>query len=298
MVTLKLSHNPWPLAALLLAAALQALPAPAQDLPAAASAASAAFSATHHAHALDIRAARVRSLAEQMNLPVEQLRESCRYESDITTPPPSGVVALSFDDGPEPGANEAILALLEKYRVPASFFLIAAKAQRYPALAARLHAHPLAMVGNHSWSHPNFHDIAPERQLSEVDHSDAALALGEHLKLFRYPYGNASCEANARLHALGYRIVGWHVDSCDWAFDKTGSVDAHEAKVCGVDKANREHFVEHVVTALKARHGGILLMHEIHPNTLAQLEVLIQRLQAEGLRFAALDDPVFANSLH
>jgi peptidoglycan/xylan/chitin deacetylase (PgdA/CDA1 family) len=48
----------------------------------------------------------VRSLAEQMNLPAEQLSAHCRFESDIATPPPAGAVALSFDDGPEPGASE------------------------------------------------------------------------------------------------------------------------------------------------------------------------------------------------
>jgi len=278
---------------------LRALPPAVAPAASAASQPAAAASAPSHAasHVIDARAARVRSLAEQMNLPAEQLSARCRFESDIATPPPAGAVALSFDDGPEPGASEAILALLDKYQVPAGFFLIASKAQRHPELLARLRAHPRATLGNHSWSHPNFHDIAPERQRQELDRSDAALALDTGAKLFRYPYGNASCEANERAHALGYRLVGWHVDSCDWAFDKTGSVDPHEARICGVDKANREHFVDHVVDALKARRGGILLMHEIHPHTLAQLETLIQRLQAEGFHFVALDDPALAASL-
>lgn len=232
-----------------------------------------------------------------MNRPPEALAQSCRFESDIATPPPAGVVSLSFDDGPEPTATPAILALLDKYDIPASFFLIGAKVQRHPELAARLHAHPRALVGNHSWSHPNFHDIPAIQQASELERSDATLAPLEAPKLFRYPYGNASCESNAALQQRGYRIVGWHVDSCDWAFDRTGSIDAHEAKICGVDKAHREHFVDHVVAAVKARRGGIVLMHEIHPNTLAQLETLIQRLLAEGFRFAPLTEPGLASSL-
>ncbi|PZP29958.1 MAG: hypothetical protein DI603_16205 [Roseateles depolymerans] len=279
---------------------IRALPTAVAPAASAASQPAAAASAPAHAasHAIDARAARVRSLAEQMNVPAEQLSARCRFESDITTPPPAGAVALSFDDGPEPGANEAIQSLLAKYQVPAGFFLIAAKAQRHPELTASLRANRWATVGNHSWSHPNFHDIGPERQLTELDRSDAALALATGTKLFRYPYGNASCEANERARTLGYRIVGWHVDSCDWAFDKSGSIDPHEAKICGVAKADREHFVEHVVNALKARRGGIVLMHEIHPHTLAQLETLIQRLRAEGFRFVALDDPALGNSLH
>ncbi|MFX7858287.1 polysaccharide deacetylase family protein, partial [Acinetobacter baumannii] len=77
----------------------------------------------HRGHGVDIRAARVRSLSEQMNQPAEALRQSCRFESDSATPPPPGLISLSFDDGPEPGATEAILALLDKHQIPASFFL-------------------------------------------------------------------------------------------------------------------------------------------------------------------------------
>lgn len=279
--------------ATLAAASAHAQPAQVPPLvPAAAAPASAP-----HNHAAETRAIRARSLAEKVNLPPQELKQSCRFESDITTPPPAGLVSLSFDDGPEPAATPAILALLDKYQVPATFFLIAAKAQRHPELVAMVRAHPLALVGNHSWSHPNFHDIAPARQDTELQRSDSALAAIEAPKLFRYPYGNASCEANAALQRLGYRIVGWHVDSCDWAFDKTGSIDAHEAKMCGVDKADREHFVDHVVNAVKARHGGIVLMHEIHPNTLAKLDTLIARLLAEGFRFAPLTDAAFQPSL-
>ena len=46
------------------------------------------------------------------------------------------------------------------------------------------------------------------------------------------------------------------------------------------------------------RKGGIVLMHEIHPNTLAHLDTLIERLLAEGFRFAPLTDPAFQPSLH
>ncbi len=274
------------------AASASAAPAPAP-----AAAASVAAADHPHRHPIEIRAARARGLAEQVNQPPDSLRQSCRFESDIPTPPPAGVVSLSFDDGPEPGATEAILALLDKHQIPASFFLIAAKVQRHPELATLVKAHPLALVGNHSWSHPNFHDIPATRQASEVARSDSTLASLEAPKLFRYPYGNSSCEANVQLQQLGYRIVGWHVDSCDWAFDKTGSIDAHEAKICGVDKANREHFVDHVVASVKARKGGIVLMHEIHPNTLAQFDTLIQRLRAAGFSFAPLTHPGFEASL-
>lgn len=281
------------LAAALLSGLWASAMAQAPDPVPAAVAASAPASEHHHA----IRHARLRSLQERQTLDPAELKQRCRFESDIASHPPARQVVLSFDDGPEPGQTERILALLDKYRIPASFFMIGAKAHRHPELAALVRAHPRAVVGNHSWDHPNFHDIAPAEQQAELLKSDAEFPATEGAKLFRYPYGNSSCEANEQLHQLQYRIVGWHVDSCDWAFDHNGSVNAHEAASCGVADHNRSDFVGHVLTALQARKGGIVLLHEIHPHTLDQLELLITRILAAGFSFERLDAPAFEASL-
>ena len=53
----------------------------------------------------------------------------------------------------------------------------------------------------------------------------------------------------------------------------------------------------HVVAAARARKGGIILMHEIHPNTLKKLEQVIVQLQAEGFVFGNVQDPEFQASL-
>ena len=116
-------------------------------------------------------------------------------------------------------------------------------------------------------------------------------------KLFRYPYGNSTCETNRLLKTEGYSIVGWHVDSCDWAFDRTGKVNAREALECGVLPQYTDNFVEHVVSAVRAHNGGIVLLHEIHSNTVHQLDSVIERLKAEGFVFGALDEEAFASSL-
>src|SRR6266498_1829318 len=43
-----------------------------------------------------------------------------------TTQPPAtnGTVYLTFDDGPNPGETQAILAILARYHVPATFFVV------------------------------------------------------------------------------------------------------------------------------------------------------------------------------
>ena len=229
-----------PLAALVLAIAAHGQSEPpaeaASSADAAAPATSAASMPSHGAaaHVEAVRHAHLRRLQERLDTPEEELHRTCRFESDIATLPPQGVVALTFDDGPEPGHTEEILAILERHQVPATFFLIAEKAHAHPELVARMKALPGAVLGNHSWSHPNFHDIPVDEQREQIVHADAQLRPElAAAPVFRYPYGNSSCEGNDQVHALGYRIVGWHVDSCDWAFDGPEGLTARELQICG-----------------------------------------------------------------
>jgi peptidoglycan-N-acetylglucosamine deacetylase len=273
-------------------------PAPAQAATAHAHAASGAG----HTHRALHRSAHLSRIQERLAGPGHEPAQHCRFESEINTPAPPKLLALTFDDGPEAGQTEHIVAVLKRHQVPATFFVIGAKAKRHPELLALVQALPGARVGNHTWSHANFHHLPVAAQLLEIERNDALLteALAtqpEPVKLFRYPFGNASCEANARVHALGYRIVGWHVDSCDWAFDDDGAVDAHEALGCGVLAPFHRDFIGHVLSATRAHHGGIVLMHENRPNTVHQLDRLITRLKAEGYAFTTPDDPAFSASL-
>ena len=283
----------------LLLAAVPFAPARAGDAasaPAPYLAASAPHS--HAAHVETLRRTHLVRLQEHMEKPDEELHRTCRFESDIATLPPAGEVALTFDDGPEPGHTEAILAVLARHHVPATFFLIAEKAKLHPGLVEQLRALPGAVIGNHSWSHPNFHDIPVAEQAREVDSADALLHvdLGT-TPLFRYPYGNASCETNERVHTLGYRIVGWHVDSCDWAFDSPKGLSASEALSCGVLPAYRHDFLGHIVASVRAHRGGVVLMHETHDISVDNLDALITTLEAEGYRFTTPAAPDFQASL-
>ena len=246
-------------------------------------------------HAEEIREARIIQKYDLLLAPPAQ--RSCKYASDIATPPPAMRVALTFDDGPDAEGTPWLLDVLRKYQVRATFFMIGQSAAAHPELVRKVVDEGHLLVGNHSWSHPNFHTLGVQEQADEVARNEALL--GEFLtpKLFRYPFGNSTCETNDLLRARGYRIVGWHVDSCDWAFNKTGTVTDRDAKICEVVPRNQSDFVGHVVDSLKARKGGILLMHEIQPNTLHQLEVILDRLAREGFTFGTLDEEGFQRNL-
>jgi peptidoglycan/xylan/chitin deacetylase (PgdA/CDA1 family) len=251
----------------------------------------------------ELRAHHINRMQERLATAPEVLHRSCRFESEIPSAPPAGRVVITFDDGPEPGNTERILEVLERQAVPATFFLVGSKASRHPELVQRIRASGRHAIGNHSWDHPNFHDLPEAAQADEVLRAEAATGtepppdrLGL-APLFRYPYGNSSCPTNDLLHARGYRIVGWHVDSCDWAFDRDGSVDTHEALACGVLAQNRRNFVDHVLASVRAHNGGIVLLHEIHADTVAHLETILERLREAGFRFESIDETDFATSM-
>jgi len=227
----------------------------------------------------------------------ENNARNCRYESEISTAPPKGIVALSFDDGPDPVQTKYVLEILAKYKIPATFFLVGHRVQAHPETVELIRSSSAHLIGNHSWTHPNFHDLTTDEQLSEINKAHKVLPVDDKKRLFRYPYGNSTCEGNNFARELGYKLVGWHVDTCDWAFDSNGSVTAKEAQICGVLPQNINKFVEHVVSTVRAHNGGILLMHEIHHNTLLQLEAIIVELKRNGFGFANLDDPAYSGSL-
>lgn len=244
-----------------------------------------------------IRHHRLKHLDDRLNVEPSVLRAQCRYESEISTAPPPKKVVLTFDDGPEPGQTELILETLRQHGIPAVFFLVGHKVQEHPELVERIRAEGRHVIGNHSWDHPNFHAIDVAAQTLEVEKTQAVLPPQAGPQLFRYPFGNSTCETNTLVRARGYEILGWHIDSCDWAYDHTGSVTPREAMICGVLPQHREDYVGHVVSAVRAHNGGIVLMHEIHPNTVRQLEKIIAAVKAGGFTFTSIDDPGFLTSM-
>src|SRR5277367_6863079 len=64
------------------------------------------------------------------------------------------LLAITFDDGPNPAITPKLLDLLAKHNAKATFFLVGKFVEQCPALAketiARGH-----LVGNHTQTHPN-----------------------------------------------------------------------------------------------------------------------------------------------
>jgi len=122
------------------------------------------------------------------------------------------LVALSFDDGPVPGATRRILAFLRREQAHATFFEIGRRAQRHPEIVrAQLAAgHEVA---SHTWSHRRLAPLTRGALRAEI--VDGATALqrvtGRRPNLFRPPHGYFDRRISAAVAAAGLRLIGWDI---------------------------------------------------------------------------------------
>ncbi|HKN88992.1 MAG TPA: polysaccharide deacetylase family protein, partial [Acidimicrobiia bacterium] len=103
----------------------------------------------------------------------------------------TGLVALTFDDGPDPRFTPQVLAVLHRLHVPATFFVIANEAQDRPALVRR-EVGDGHVVANHTYSHLDLTTMPKARAEAEILGGAAVIEgiTGRKPALFRAPYGD------------------------------------------------------------------------------------------------------------
>jgi len=193
-----------------------------------------------------------------------------------------GLVALTFDDGPDPDWTPRILDVLRDRHVPATFFIVGENALAHPALLNRIvdEGHEL---GNHSYTHPNFATLSDGEARLEMNATERLVEAytGRGMRLFRAPYfGDAEPTTGDELQPAlvaqqsGYLNVGLHVDTEDW-------------QQPGID-AIVNNAVNGVLAGNADRSGQIVLLHDgggDRAETLAALPRIIDALRARGYRF-------------
>jgi len=200
---------------------------------------------------------------------------------------PPKTLVLSFDDGPHGTYTAEIAAILKQYGIPGIFFELGqnlgsltsdgqAKLGRL-APTSRLLSEGGHMLGNHSFSHANFFKQDDATLRDEAGRTDTLLKAidGSRSHLFRFPFGARSEASLATLKGLKLRSMLWNVDSLDWADPVPNSI------------------AERVLRSVEAEGRGILLFHDINERTVKALPTLLDRLIAEGYRFAAWDGSEF-----
>lgn len=139
-----------------------------------------------------------------------------RVVSRLATP--ERIVALTFDDGPDPVFTPQILDLLATHDAKASFFVLGERAAQYPELIARMQRDGHT-VGTHTQSHRlKFHFGSPRYVQREIEDAIAVVAniLESSPTLFRPPQGlRTPCFAAGWRRTSGLTCVTWSVRGLD-----------------------------------------------------------------------------------
>lgn len=153
------------------------------------------------------------------------------------------VVALTFDDGPNPEATPRILDALAARNVKATFFVLGRHADRWPDIVARTAAEGHT-IGNHGWHHRKLHVHGPGYVRRDLTMGTESIerASGVRPRLFRAPHGFRSPWVTPIAASLGQKTVGW-------------SRGVWDSAKPGVDRIVRR-------TVDGTRPGRIMLLHD------------------------------------
>ncbi|HEX2950294.1 MAG TPA: polysaccharide deacetylase family protein, partial [Armatimonadota bacterium] len=179
-------------------------------------------------------------------------------------------IALTFDDGPHPLYTPQILNILARDQVKATFFVVGKMAEMYPNLV-RAEYNDGHSVGNHTYHHVNLTKIPEPDVATEIKGCGEVLQCitGRAPHLFRPPGGDYDTEVITTSEALGYTTVLWTDDPGDYA---------HPGEQIILQRA-----------LLKARNGGIILLHDGVQQTISILPQLIDTLKKQGYEFVTID---------
>lgn len=187
-------------------------------------------------------------------------------------PRDGGARYLTFDDGPHPEHTPHLLDLLAAHGAHATFFVIGIHAERFPQVTKRIVAEGHAL-GNHSWSHPEFHKLGLDEQLAEIERGDRALQAfdGRERHRFRSPRGVLSARLLMALARQRRAATHWSRDSLDYR---------------GLPAAEIAARLQRDPPAA----GDIILMHDDSACAADALEILLPQWCAAGHTFAALPE--------
>jgi peptidoglycan/xylan/chitin deacetylase (PgdA/CDA1 family) len=136
------------------------------------------------------------------------------------------MLALTFDDGPDPRGTPAVLDALADAGVRATFFVLGERVRSHPDLIERILAEGHA-VQAHGYGHPRHPDLDEREIAADLDAALAELARhGVAPALWRAPFGHLAPFSAAVAEERGLRLAGWTHDTHDWMGLEAGEVHA------------------------------------------------------------------------
>ena len=182
-------------------------------------------------------------------------------------------VVLTFDDGPSPANTRSVLDTLDTFCTKATFFSVGKMAVAYPStlreVLARGHT-----VGSHTWSHPmHLRKMKPEAAREEIERGFAAVAAAAGQPIapfFRFP---GLADNQQLLSYLQSRGIGTF----------TVDVVSNDSFI-----SSPERLIKTTLERVEQHQGGIILFHDLKPQTAKALPVILGELKARGYKVVHL----------
>ena len=177
------------------------------------------------------------------------------------------MVALTFDDGPDPKTTPQALDILKKYGAKATFFMVGQNIAGNEAIVKRVHNEG-HQIGIHTWDHPVLTKLPLETAQKEILDTQTAInnVIGIKPTITRPPYGaiNATIQ-----NSVDQSFIMWNVDSLDWKTRNTKAIMQEIAKT---------------------QPGSIILMHDIHQTSIDALPSVLEYLKSNGYTLVTVDE--------
>jgi len=181
-------------------------------------------------------------------------------------------VALTFDDGPHPEFTSQLLAVLEYYDVPATFFYVGVQAQKYPHWVKMTHqaGHEIA---SQTYDHFRLPKLPREEKIYQIDEYQRLIEglTGATPRFMRPPGGQVDPETEDLLAERGMVLGMWDVALNDTRDGKT------KEQMLSMAKRN-------------IRSGSVVLAHDGIQATVDMLPELIEYLRAQGYEFVTMSE--------
>ena len=177
------------------------------------------------------------------------------------------LVALTFDDGP--GVHtEKLLKVLEENGARATFFVVGRNIEKYEETIMKMKEIGCE-IGNHTATHKRLIGIGLTEVTQEIETVNQLLEtmIEEKTRLFRPPYGAINQQVREQAEAA---VIMWSLDTQDW---ETRDVDSTLQTV-----------FENV------KDGDIILMHDIHEESVEAAIQMIPKLIEEGYQLVTVSE--------
>jgi peptidoglycan/xylan/chitin deacetylase (PgdA/CDA1 family) len=184
------------------------------------------------------------------------------------------IVALTFDDGPSPGATEEIIDILDRNNVKATFFLMGSSIDKNLSQTKKL-IEAGHQIGNHSYTHPRLVLTLPNKVESEVNKTNNAIRNAGYKGeiMFRPPYGKKFVYLPYYVNKIGMKTIMWNIEPESYE-NNYGNTEAIVSNVSG-----------------SASPGSIIILHAMNDRVATRKAIgpIINNLKADGYKFVTVE---------